>query len=70
MSMESDLEFYAKIKQDLLSTAPEQWALIHNGELVEVYPTYEEAYGAATAAFGTEQVLIKQIIAEEKVERI
>lgn len=70
MSLESDLEFYAQIKQDLLATAPDQWALIHNGELVEVYPTYEEAFAAATAQFGTDQVLIKQIVAEEKVERI
>ena len=70
MSMESDLAFYAQIKQDLLATAPGQWALIHNGELVEVYPTYEEAYAVATAQFGSDPVLIKEIVAEEKVERI
>ena len=70
MSLESDLEFYEKIKQDLLGTAPGQWALIHAGELVEVYPSYQEAYDAAAAQFGSAQVLIKEILAEEKVERI
>lgn len=71
MSMADDLALYNEIKQDLLDKDLEgQFVLIHNGELVDVYPTYKEAYDASVAKFGSAQVLIKKVEAQESVETI
>lgn len=56
MSLESDQAFYEKIKPDLLAhNMAGQFALIKDGGLVDVYPTYKAAYDAGVAKFGTAQ---------------
>lgn len=71
MSLETDQAFYEKIKPDLLSNnMAGQFALIQNGELADVYPTYQAAYDAGVAKFGTSQVFIKEILVEDRVETI
>lgn len=72
MSLETDQAFYEKIKPDLLADAAMagQFALIKDGELVDVYPTYQAAYDAGVAKFGTSQVFIKEILVEDRVETI
>lgn len=71
MSMEDDLALYNQIKPDLIGKDFEgQYVLIKDAALVDVYPTYKEAYDAAVAQFGQAQVLIKKVEAQEPVERI
>jgi hypothetical protein len=71
MSLESDLAFYNQIKPDLLEKDIEgSFVLIQDGALVDVYPTYKEAYDAAVAKFGTAQVFIKKVEAQDTVETI
>lgn len=71
MSMQANLDLYNQIKADLLQKdMAGQFVLIHNGELVDVYPTYQEAFNAAVAKFGTAQVLIQKVEAQDSVETI
>ena len=71
MSLETDQAFYEKIKPDLLANnMAGQFVLIKDGELVDVYPTYQAAYDAGVAKFGTSQVFIKEILVEDRVETI
>jgi hypothetical protein len=70
MSVEADLAFYNQIKPDLLEKRLEgTFVLIKDGALVDVYPTYKEAYNAAVTQFGTAQIFIKQVEAQDTVER-
>jgi hypothetical protein len=69
--MENDLALYKEIKPDLLEKQLEgQFVLIRDGALVDVYPTYKEAYDAAVAQFGTAQILIKKVEVQDTVETI
>lgn len=71
MSLESDLAFYNQIKPDLMAQdLLGQYVLIFNGELIDVYPTYQAAYNAAVAQFGTAQVFIKKIEEQDTLETI
>lgn len=71
MSLEDDQAFYEQIKPDLLGKNLEgQFVLIHGGALVDVYPTYKEAYDAAVAQFGTAPPFIKKVETVDTVERI
>lgn len=71
MSMADDRELYNQIKPDLIEKQLEgQFVLIKDGALVDVYPTYKEAYEAAVAKFGTAQVFIQKIEAQDVVENI
>jgi len=71
MSMEDDLALYNQIKPDLISKDLEgQYVLIKDGALVDVYPSYKEAYDAAIAQFGQAQVFIRKVEAQEPMERI
>lgn len=71
MSLQADTEFYNQIKPDLLDkNLVGQFVLIKDAALVDVYSTYQEAYDAAVAKFGSAQVLIKQVEVEDHVENI
>lgn len=71
MSTEQDLAFYNQIKPDLLERGLEgQFVLIKDAALVDVYSTYQEAYDAATAQFGSAQITIKKVEIDEPVETI
>lgn len=76
MSLESDVAFYRQIKTDLLaSDTLNQFVLIKDGRLIDVYPSYQSAYDAAVAQFGAPgpgeyRFLIKQVLDPEPVETI
>lgn len=71
MSMEADLSLYQQIKPDLIEKGMEgQFVLIKDAALVDVYPTYKAAYDSAVAQFGSAQVLIKKVEAQDTVETI
>jgi len=69
MSQAEDLAFYNQIKPDLLEKNLQGYfVLIKDAALVDVYPTYKEAYDNAVAKFGTAQVLIKEVKVQDEVE--
>lgn len=71
MSQADDLAFYEQIKPDLIGKGLEgMFVLIKDAALVDVYPSYKDAYDAAIAKFGQAQVTIKKVEIEEPVERI
>jgi len=71
MSMEADQSLYAQIKPDLIEKGMEgQFVLIKDAALVDVYPTYKDAYDSAVAQFGSAPVLIKKVEAQDVVETI
>ena len=69
--MQDDQAFYEQLKPDLLGKNLEgHFVLIKDAALVDVYPTYKDAYDAAVAQFGSASVLIKKIEIVDTVERI
>lgn len=69
MSLKDDREFYLQLKPDLLEKDLEgYYVLVKDAALVDVYPSYEEAYAAAVKQFGTAQVYITQVQRVEPVE--
>lgn len=71
MGQAEDLAFYNQIKPDLIGKGLEgMYVLIKDAALVDVYPSYKDAYDAAVAQFGTAQVTIKQVEIEDTVERV
>lgn len=71
MSQAEDLAFYNQIKPDLIGKNLEGYfVLIKDAALVDVYPSYKEAYDTAVAKFGTAQVTIKKVEVQDTVERI
>lgn len=67
---DADTKLYETIKPDLLSRGMEKkWVLIYNGQLVDVYDSYEKAFEASIAKF-KESGFIKQVFAKEPVEKI
>lgn len=71
MSQEEDLAFYNQIKPDLLEKNLEgNFVLIKDAALVDVYPTYKDAYDAAVAQFGSAAVTIKKVEIQDQVETI
>lgn len=71
MSQADDLTFYEQIKSDLLEKNLEgNFVLIKDAALVDVYPTYKDAYDAAVAQFGSAPVTIKKVEIQDQVETI
>lgn len=71
MGQEADRAFYDQIKPDLLEKQLEgHFVLIKDAALVDVYPTYKEAYNVAIAQFGSAEIFIKKVEREETVERV
>lgn len=70
MALEDDLALYFEIRPDLIQTALNQFVLIHEQELVGVYPTFESALGDASARFDPGSFLIKQVLDPEPVETV
>src|ERR1700759_2428082 len=52
---------FDKMQERLEEEHPGEWALFHNGELVDTFKTEEEAETAAHAQFGDDPVLIEEI---------
>lgn len=65
-----DLALYREIKGDLLAKDMEgHFVLIKDGELIEVYPSYKEAYDEAVTQFKP-PFLIKEVEKEEVMETL
>jgi len=70
MALEKELEYFNKIRGDLLKKDENKFALVKGEELLNTYTTWEEAYSAGVEKFGKEPFLIKQVLKEEPKENI
>lgn len=70
MALEQEMRLYFDIRPELVAEALGRWVLIKGPELVGVFGTQEEALAEAVDRFGTETVLIRQVLDPEPVERL
>lgn len=70
MALEEDLDLYFEIRPDLIQSALNQFVLIHNSELIGVYPTLDQALADAASRFDPGTFLIKQVLDPEPVETV
>lgn len=63
--LKKELEYFKKIKANLLQTNKGQFALIKGDELVGTYTKFEEAYETGIEKFGEESFLVKPIAEKE-----
>lgn len=71
MGLQEDEAFYQQLKPDLIPDMLGQFVLIANAELVEVFPTYQDAFDHAIAQGLTPgNFLIKEVTEDEPVETI
>jgi len=69
MALERELETY-KAKLPELVADEGKFVLIHGGDVVDVYGTYEDAIKAGYGKFKLEPFLVKQIQSVEQVQFI
>ncbi len=69
-AIKKELQYFEKIKADLLKTNKGQFALIKGEELLGTFSTMEEAYKQGVDRFGVEPFLIKQIVEIEEKQKI
>lgn len=65
-----ELDFFEKIKVDLLKTNNGQYALIKGETLEGAFTTFAEAYEAGVVRFGSDSFLVKQIIEHQPSHQI
>ncbi len=68
--LKNELDYFNKIKDDLLKTNNGQYALIKDENLEGSFTTFPEAYEAGVVRFGTESFLVKQIIEQQQPQQI
>jgi hypothetical protein len=68
--LQEELEYYNKIKDNLLQNHPGKFALIKRTNFVGAFDSAENAYAEGVALFGTESFLIKQITQSESSEQL
>lgn len=69
MALETELQYFQRVKQELLKTHAGKFALIKGEELVGVFDTPANAYDEGVKRFGREPFMIKRISETEEVYR-
>lgn len=70
LELTKELAYFKLNKEEWLKIYKEKYVLIKEEELIGAYDNIEDAYRAAVEKFGNTPVLIKQVVAEEKIEEI
>ena len=65
-----ELDYFEKVKSELLKTHKGQFALIKSEEVIGTFTTQDEAYREGVRRFGREPFLIKPIVEVEEEQRI
>ena len=69
MPLEKELETFNKLKDELLKTYKDKFALIRGEEFVGAFDTPDAAYQAGINKFGKEHFLVKRVAEKEEVYR-
>lgn len=67
MALETELEYFAKMKAELLRNHEGKFVLIHGNELCGSFDSAESAYNAGVEKFGLEPILVKKVTQVEEV---
>jgi len=67
MALERELEAFARMKTQLLSSHDGKFVLVHDEQLIGAYDSAENAYSAGVQSFGQEPFLVKKVTREEPV---
>ena len=71
MPLERELQYYKKIKPELLDKKDEgKFALIKGEELIGTFNRADDAYAEGVKRFGLEPFLLKQILREDRTEHL
>jgi hypothetical protein len=65
VALETEVQHFESIRDELVRTRKGQFALIHGSQLDGVFTTFPEAYAAGVRAHGTEPFMVRQILAED-----
>ena len=68
--LKKELQYFEKIKADLLKTNQGEFALIKDETLAGTFTTFEEAYGAGVEKFQDSPFLVKQVLEQESPENL
>ena len=59
--IDDEISAYEAMRQNLEATEIGKWALVHHGELIGIYDSFESAAGEAVRQFGRGPYLIRQV---------
>lgn len=62
--IQDEIAAFERLKAGLETDHLGEWALVHHGELVRLFPSFEEAAAEAVRQFGSGPFLIRQIGSE------
>jgi len=65
--LDTEIEFYHSIKSKLLKKYQGQYALIHKNQLIDVFPSEDEAIHTGYKQFGYVPLLVREITDKEPV---
>ncbi len=68
MALETELQFFAQQKPELLKYHEGKFALVVGQQLLGVFDTHEDAYKAGLARVGNRPMLIKQVVRQEPMQ--
>jgi hypothetical protein len=69
MPLEKELETFNKMKDELLKTYKDKFALIHEDQFIGAFDTPDAAYQAGINKFEKKPFLVKRIAENEEVYR-
>lgn len=62
-----DMEAYEKLRADLEASHMGEWVVVHDGQLIGTYPTFDAAAREAVHHFGAGPYLIRQVGASKLI---
>ena len=60
-NLDAEISAYEKMRDDLEAHAMGKWVLVHNGELIGTFDSFDSAATVAVAKFGRGPYLIRQV---------
>lgn len=60
--LQTELEFFNTIRNELLGQATDEYALIHGKELIDTFKSKDDAIKKGYTLFGNEPFLVKKIV--------
>jgi len=72
MALEAETAYYNSKRLEWIKEGHEdKWAVVHENELIGIYPSLGEGYAAGVEQLGTDtEFLVKQITPEDTIETI